>query len=432
MDNGVTREGSAPTGLRSISPNEHFMADLVKQWGGLPPGTKKSKFLAAVKQAAPSLKVSEKCLYLLDQLMAFSPERDWEHGRRPIVWPSNEMLCDTLGIQTRSLQYRLKSLRDAGLIVSSYGPQERRYGRRGVDGHIVEAYGFDLSPLAIRHAEFQAIAERVREKRAQRQSLRRRKTIAVKALRMICATAFELELDNVEWSVIDERGRALAIEARGQRDIEPLRAVVERLESMRADVGAHFQTQAQLWTSQQENINSAPEDAKTCTTVTTTNHLQFKTLNTVVNHERSSTRTSSQFEIDARSNAPRLDPDDPIEKTITKYHIQPSMIATLSPFFRSLLPVNEPIDWKTIGDAGYKAFRLVGISEHAWEQAVTCLGREAAAVLVVIVICKRQELHKPGGYFRGMVEKGRNGELNLGPTLYALRDKANAAAKPPA
>lgn len=414
-----------PSGLRGISSAEHLMAELVKGFAGVEAGTRKGKLLATVKQAAPALNVSEKCIYLLDQLMAFSQEQDWEPGRRPIVWPSNEMLCDSLGIRTRSLQYRLKALRDAGLIVSSYGPQERRYGRRGADKHIIDASGFDLSPLAIREAEFRAVAERLKEQRKIRQALRRRKTIAVKALRMLCATALELELDAVEWSVIEENGRTLAVEASRVRDIEPLRQLVERLESMRADVEAHFQTQAQLWVSNEEDNDHASEGAKTCITNTTTTDLLSNKLDTVDTQQQVHQK-GSRVDPPASESARMSAGEDPIEQTITKYQINPAMVAKLSPLIRSMIPVDEPVDWKTIGDAGFKAYRLVGISEHAWNQAVSGLGREAAAVMVVIVMCKRKDLRSPGGYFRGMIDKGLSGELNLGPTLYALQDKALA------
>ena len=37
-------------------------------------------------------------------------------------------------------------------------PQGRRYGRRDDKGRIIEAYGFDLSPLAQRYDEFVKIA----------------------------------------------------------------------------------------------------------------------------------------------------------------------------------------------------------------------------------------------------------------------------------
>ncbi len=421
---------SSPSGLRSISTVEQLMSEKVKGFDGISKSTKKSKLLAIVKQAAPTLKVSEKSVYLLDQLMAFSQERDWEPGRKPIVWPSNEMLCDALGIQKRSLQYRLKALRDAGLIVSCYGAQERRYGRRGFDGHIVEAYGFDLSPLAIRQEELQAIADKVREQRAIRKALRSRKTIAIKALKMIAATALEIELDPVEWSLIEDKGRELAISARNVRDIPTLSDLVDRLESMRADAEAHFQTQLQMQEHEIENINNAPEGAKTCAPNTTTTDLSINKLNKVVKTEKQvGQKLGSRGGNQATQEVPaKCDTEDPIESTLIKYKVSPKMVAGLSPFFKSLIPVKEPLDWKTIGDTGSIAFKMTGIAEHAWNKAVKSLGREVATLLVIIVMCKRKELRSPGGYFSAMVQKGLSGELHLGPTLYGLRDKAQTEA----
>jgi hypothetical protein len=43
---------------------------------------------------------------------------------------------------------------EAGIFVIRDNEQGKRYGRRGPDGRIIEAYGFDLSPLAQRYDEF--------------------------------------------------------------------------------------------------------------------------------------------------------------------------------------------------------------------------------------------------------------------------------------
>ena len=57
-------------------------------------------------------------------------------------------------------------------------PNGKRYGKRDPKGRIVEAYGFDLSPIAARHAEFVRLAEEGRAERAAMGRLRRRATIA--------------------------------------------------------------------------------------------------------------------------------------------------------------------------------------------------------------------------------------------------------------
>jgi replication initiation protein RepC len=44
-----------------------------------------------------------------------------------------------------------RALWEAGIFVIRDNPQGRRYGRRDAKGRIIEAYGFDLSPLAQRY-----------------------------------------------------------------------------------------------------------------------------------------------------------------------------------------------------------------------------------------------------------------------------------------
>ncbi len=56
--------------------------------------------------------------------------------------------------------------------------QGKRYGRRGPDNRIIEAYGFDLSPLAQRCEEFIRVAAAAKAKRRRIKLLRSRITIA--------------------------------------------------------------------------------------------------------------------------------------------------------------------------------------------------------------------------------------------------------------
>jgi replication initiation protein RepC len=72
------------------------------------------------------------------------------------------------------------------------GPNGERYGRRHEKtGHIIKAYGFDLSSIEIRHGEFVRLAEEGRAERAAMGRLRRRLTIARKAIIQILETAQE-------------------------------------------------------------------------------------------------------------------------------------------------------------------------------------------------------------------------------------------------
>ena len=89
-------------------------------------------------------------------------------------------------------------------------PNGKRYGRRHEkSGHIIEAYGFDLSPLAARHAEFLRLAEEGRAERAAMGRLRRRATIARKAITQILETAQEYGFADEEWQITARETAAL-------------------------------------------------------------------------------------------------------------------------------------------------------------------------------------------------------------------------------
>ena len=77
---------------------------------------------------------------------------------RPIAWPSNRRLEELLGVSRQRLKALIRQLYEAGNFVMRDSPTGKRFGRRDADGRIVEAYGFDLSPLAQRMAEFKQIA----------------------------------------------------------------------------------------------------------------------------------------------------------------------------------------------------------------------------------------------------------------------------------
>ena len=89
------------------------------------------------------------CATLIDVLFAFSAAQDWQPGARPIVWPSNRKLETTLGLGRRQVQNVLNALIRAKLITPVDSPTGRRWGHRDAKtGKIIEAYGFDLSPIS--------------------------------------------------------------------------------------------------------------------------------------------------------------------------------------------------------------------------------------------------------------------------------------------
>ena len=115
------------------------------------------------------------------------------------MWPSASMQQEALGLSATRVKAINRALIEAGLITMKDSPNGKRYGRRDPRGTIVEAYGFDLSPIAARHAEFVRLAEAAREERELMGRLRRRATIARKGIAQILETAAEHGFHGEEW-----------------------------------------------------------------------------------------------------------------------------------------------------------------------------------------------------------------------------------------
>jgi replication initiation protein RepC len=170
-------------------------------------------------------------------LFRFTQPQDWEQGSRPIVWPSASMQEEALGLSATQVKEINRRLIELGLITMRDSPNGKRYGRRHEKtGHIIEAYGFDLAPIAMRHAEFVRLAEEGRAERAAMGRLRRRATIARKAIIQILETAQEYGFAGEEWLTLAHETAALV---RALRD-------VERLDEMETGVRSleHRQTAA--------------------------------------------------------------------------------------------------------------------------------------------------------------------------------------------
>ena len=200
-----------PTGFRRLTPSLLRADRTAEGFDGLPDGvTVPGQLLAAFKAAAPRLGLSPRLVHAVDWLFRFTQPQDWGRGGRPIVWPSASMQQESLGLSPTQVKAINRSLIEAGLVTMKDSPNGKRYGVRDRAGRITEAYGFDLSPIAARHAEFVDLAEEARAERAEMGRLRRRATIARKGITQILETAGEYGLQGEDWAGLARDTRILA------------------------------------------------------------------------------------------------------------------------------------------------------------------------------------------------------------------------------
>ena len=170
-------------------------------------------------------------MHAIDWLFKFTQPQDWGRGGRPIVWPSASLQQAALGLSPSQVKALNRALIDAGLITMKDSPNGKRYGKREhPKGPIVEAYGFDLSPLAARYAEFVRLAEDARAERAEMRRLRRRATIARNGITQILETAAEYGFEGEEWLTLSRETRSLTLALRRVEQPEEMAVGVESLE----------------------------------------------------------------------------------------------------------------------------------------------------------------------------------------------------------
>jgi replication initiation protein RepC len=176
--------------------------------------------IGSLKAAAPQLGISPRIVHAVDWLFCFTQPQDWEPGTRPIVWPSTSMQQEALGLSPTQVKEINRRLIELGLVAMWDGPHGKRYGRRH------EKTGHYHRSLRLRSCADRDAPRRIRpaggggEGGARRPGLgrlRRRATIARKAIAQILETAQEYGFAGEEWITLARETAALV---RALRDME--------------------------------------------------------------------------------------------------------------------------------------------------------------------------------------------------------------------
>jgi len=407
----------------------------------------KTQAIVAIKKVAAAVGLKSQDLLLLDTFGAVTQKQDWEQGRRPIVWASNNFLMEQTGFSLATLRRHVRRLCKAGLIWMKDSPNGKRYGRRDADGVILEAYGFDLAPLAARAEEFEALYAQLLEERQFCKSLRNTITVTRRVIRAKIEKALESRLRGPWGELQDEY--TVMLERLPKRSASPdrLLSVIDWFKDLQERVETAFEA-AFDWPGNPDvveasgrfleeqdisnnNLNMIPTGVENETHILTTNELN------PVN--------SNCFEQKhAAGTAPELPTPKPVE-ALQKVDLDiewsthankrtsdvdiPMLMLTCPQFAEMARGMEGYIrDWNGVHRAAGKIRPMVGISESAWNVAQQTLGPAVAAAALALIYDKHAtgEVTSPGGYLRGMVEKGIAGELHLDRSFYGRLSEQRA------
>lgn len=394
----------------------------------------RNRAMLAIKKVATDLGLTPADKVLLDCFSGFTKEQDWEQGRRPIVWASNDYLMQHTGFSLTSLRRHVRHLVNLGLISFKESANGKRRGQRDDQGYIVSAYGFDLAPLAARTVEFEDLYQRVQEDRRLCQSLKHQITVVRRIIRAKLDIALEQGLKG-PWSQLAQNFEILLQRLpRRNESIERLLDTMDGFASFKAKVERIFQSafepehqeanQGGLYNVKpsEESDNMAPTGTKNGTHILFTN--QPNPVSSKINETRRESRNpggSQQPEVEEVPNE-EISWDVGGNQSL-RSDVEISTVMAACPNFAEIardLGGGYLRDWSDFHRITTQIRPIVGISEDAWNKAQEVLTPLVAAAAVALVYDKHAagEVNSPGGYLRGMCEKAKTGELHLERSFY--------------
>ena len=423
---------TTPFGRRSLTlamvASQASARDFATKPGASEPVVHKWRLFRALTEAKGPLGVTDRALSVLHALLSFHQETaltlpaadrraDDEAGEGSagiVVFPSNkELSIRAHGMAPATLRRHLACLVEAGLIIRRDSPNGKRYARRGQDGEIENAFGFDLTPLVARAAEIENLAEEVRAENKAMRLLRERITLLRRDIVKMIATGLEEGVSG-DWEALHLRYVALS----GGYARNSTRRDLEALE---ADLAAFAR-----------EIQNALE-----------NHvkLQKVSANESQNGRHIQNQITNSFDLEPslqQGRAETLEPNDQgSPPPSANANSKPSRAANLPsrhgarslPRHRGLRQGRDQQLARSGDDGGARAFGL-GVSPDAWARALEAMGEHDASIVIAAILQRGEEIKSAGGYLRVLTAKARAGEFSLGPVLMALlRGKAAKAAR---
>jgi replication initiation protein RepC len=344
--------------------NQHFDAD-------------KRKLYQVKKLADRALQLDRASIAVLGTLISFFKE---PLKGRILVWPSNDALCQATGYSERQIRNALRNLISAGLVLSKNSPNGKRYAERDFrTQQIIDAYGFDLSPLLDRQDEFQAIADRMREQEIIWSQEFDAVTVSRRSVMEVIRALHEHHPD-IDTGALEQRYQALA-------EHTPRR-------SKKRSPGPILNDWRALTKEAEELFNTANAG----------------------NNCRHNKNNNENFE-------------QPCSKGTEGLGSKPIRLGDI------MAACPDAIEYcgrvTDIGDLVKAAAELRGVfgtHRSAWEEACDELGRQRAAVVFFMVLQQytadqrgRQTIKNFGGFYRATARKVACGEMDLEQEILAMK-----------
>lgn len=438
---------STPTGFRAMTPGIHNALLLAEQWG-TQTAVGKERALLAFNKVAKIIGVSAQGRELINMIVSFTRECDWDGDSRPLAWPDNQRLMDQTGLSLAALKRNLRALAEAGLISFKDSPNGRRVGRRNPHTGKIElerSYGLDLSPLGIRTPQLECIAEEERHRVEYTRRLAHQFTCHRKRLTSILEAASEHEMPG-PWHSCAVELAELATARRGRCDTAQLASLCDRIAAVLERAQTAYSAAVDRYRTRGASGQCSPQEASRAQNGSFNMNMgplghanepliqntKEKKICPLYKNERGAAGAAQLSLIEAGAagkegfgNQPEGEAPPEQPDTIGAKPIDLATIRTLCPdFWQWVYAKNGVATWDDVIAAASGMVRAaLEIPEATWRTAARLLGRETAAVAVALIFEKHAEgiIETPGAYLNGMVKKAAQQNLHLPSSLFHWR-----------
>ncbi|KND16103.1 replication protein C [Pannonibacter phragmitetus] len=421
--------------FRKVTPG--ILASAVLSQQEERPVVTKQDLSLVLKRVAPALGIDGTSYHVLDILLGLVQAEDFKAGRRPVVAISNQRLSEYTSRHPRTVIRCLKRLVEAGILAYRDSPTGRRYVQKdNASGHI-EAYGLDFTPACVNLESFRAAADAFQAQIKADQAARRELTRLARAIADLDEACEGLEgFRACAQTILEERHTLLGF----------------RLERMRALYQDALDSAASDHAAFSKNMSGTGDIRVTSLSITNRpDSSESNIKRTRPNGRDINTKTDNGFAVEmALEKEPCGDPARKQQKLrqaarpqgagetqrdrqqgraqgASQHGLLDDVSAGLVESACSELQAvirHRLTSWPAICEAAEEIRVLIGVSPSAYAQAVEQQGRYVAAACLAVVAEKAlrdpEQISRPGGYFRAMIERAGEGRLHLARSLFGL------------
>ena len=422
------------TGGRVSSPKFRGLAQISEDFDGLPEGVTHLDLLYLVKDIGRRVGFTPAMVSLLEYYVRFTRESDWQEGGRPIVYQSQAKTARHFDVSERQIQRLETALFDLGALTWDTAGNNKRFGVRSESGELLYASGVDLAPLAALRAKLEAKKKDVALEDAAWFETKRQISWYRSRIRSLIAEASECPgLERVA-AEADHAYQGIDGHIRVGKDLaflrDLLKAHLEVYNMLSTAIEAHTPASANCELNSELTEKESSTGAENVAHSYSTNKTQFLKRNTSslpdTKASEGSVAASSDAESKHSTSGQAYREEWMAALAAEKARISwKQVLAACSDRFKEHFPMTgRPLGWPDIVDAAYDLLQPLGISRSAWLEACMVMGRDGAALSIMIIDRKMQDapnsIKNAGGYLRAMTKKAKDGKLNLHGSVFGL------------